>query len=536
MDSDYPPLPSSAAPQSKGVLHNGGSEHGYSSGMCPNNPDQSIDPLPAKPISKNGDMVVAYNDQDGLVSHRWQVSSEDMMRNSPYFRVLLDPHKFSEGRNLMEQKMSRFQLGDQKTTDENTSRVLPSVNLPVDHFTRRLGADAIELFLRILCFNSLTGKKKREFEAELRFLPTSLVARVIEIADVFNSPQAVRDTLKKTGYAFGKGRVVLSRFNSSLLKLSEDRIRQSIFVANFLDEQSVFQVLTHTLITMGSKFWVNGVELPAPDTLRWRYFSGGLEGEPYRSVIVWLNANKSSEELYYRRQCVLNTITDLQAYFLREYGALEELDDPKHTYTNPASVPTTSFRPRQFQCRMAFGNSSACDAFHLGQMTRFFTLRTKTVFLGSSLIDPDFDPEDDSSHDPDAFNSTDRQNSGPPADITAIIASLKTFPDYQIDPSHTGCGVRRRIVPPLDCVEKFVADSRGLLGVFFRHTPSSSSSPSPLASVAWTNRSLPRAKAVDIRSSRIHAIYNTSGPSRLASSQEDEARLLFTAKKRNWEA
>lgn len=238
------------------------------------------------------------------------------------------------------------------------------------------------------------------------------------------------------------------------------------------------------------------------------------------------------EELYYRRQCVMNTITDLQAYFLRAYGALEESDDPKQMLSNPASVPTTSLRPRQFQCRMAFGNSSACDAFHLGQMTRFFTLRTKTVFLGSSLLDPDFNPEDDQNSESD--DTPERPQSGPPADITAIIASLKTFPDYQIEPSHTGCGVRRRFVPALDCIEKFVGDSRGLLGVSLRHRLSFSSE--PLSSISWSNRAIPRAKAVDIRSSRINAIhYRSPRTSRSTSSQEDEARLLFTAKTRNWE-
>lgn len=242
----------------------------------------------------------------------------------------------------------------------------------------------------------------------------------------------------------------------------------------------------------------------------------------------------NAEELYYRRQCVLNTITDLQAYFLRAYGALEEPEDPKQVLSNPASVPTTALRPRQFQCRMAFGNSSACDAFHLGQMTRFFTLRTKTVFLGSSLIDPDFDPEDNLTRAND--DTVGRRQSGPPTDITAIITSLKTFPDYQIEPSHTGCGVRRRIVPALDCIEKFVADGRGLLGISLRHSPSPSSATS-LASVSWSNRALPRAKAVDIRSSSINDIcYPSRRSSRSASSQEDEARLFFTARTRNWES
>lgn len=233
---------------------------------------------------------------------------------------------------------------------------------------------------------------------------------------------------------------------------------------------------------------------------------------------------RSAEELYYRRQCVLNTITDLQAYFLRAYGALEEPEPP----ASPTLTPVVPTRTRQLQCRWGFGNSSVCDAFHLGQMTRFFTLRTKTVFLGSSLIDPDFsvDPRQDHGYDTDHAI---QPHQGPPADITSIIASLKQIPDYQIDSNHTGCGVRRRIVPTLDSIEKFVADGRGLLGVLPARI-------APLASSSWTNPSQQRAQAVDVRSSRIMAIHPPSQSTRLGSSQEGDARLLFTARKRNWEA
>lgn len=205
---------------------------------------------------------------------------------------------------------------------------------------------------------------------------------------------------------------------------------------------------------------------------------------------------------------------------------MEELDT-KQTSTTPGSA--TTIRPRQFQCRWGSENSSVCDAFHLGQMTRFFTMRTKTVFLGSSLIDPDFNlDEDDDAND--NMNTPERALSEPPSDITSIIASLKQFPDYQIDTGHTGCGVRRRLVPALDCIEKFVGDGRGLLGVFLRHG-------SPLSSISWTNRALPTAKTVDIRSSSINTIhYTNQSLRRSANSQEDQARLLFTARSRNWEA
>lgn len=242
----------------------------------------------------------------------------------------------------------------------------------------------------------------------------------------------------------------------------------------------------------------------------------------------------------------MNTITDLQAYFLRAYGALEEDTGPKPTTTNhPMTVPATSttIRPRQFQCRFGFANSNACDAFHLGQMTRFFALRTKTIFLGSTLLDPDFTldfDEEDEEKAGDEYGDATKQRpsqattpSGPPNDITAIIASIKQFPDYQIDSNHTGCGVRRRIIPALDCIERFVGDGRGLLGVILR--PGDGGHKLPLAASSWANRSLRRAQSVDIRLSKISAIRYTTPGSARPTSQEEDVRLFFTAKKRHWE-
>lgn len=295
MDSEYPPLPPSGALRSSfqslslDSIIQPTSAPGESPGCQPGDSSSTTQSI-TKVISRNGDVVIDYTDRDmapdSRVSYRWRVASEDLMLNSPYFRALLDPNKFSEGRNLLEQKMNRshnasLQTDDQETnptSNEDICNALPKVNLPVDNFTRRLGVDAIELFLRILSVNSLADEEKAGFAGELRFYPTSLVARLVEVADVFNSPNIVRDMLQRSGYSFGKGKIGLNRFNPLLLKMSEERIRQIIFIADFLDERSAFQIFTHTLIIVGSKFWINGVDPPISDTLRWRYFSDGLEG------------------------------------------------------------------------------------------------------------------------------------------------------------------------------------------------------------------------------------------------------------------
>ncbi|EAW07247.1 uncharacterized protein ACLA_019520 [Aspergillus clavatus NRRL 1] len=495
----------------------------------PHQPEQD-----AKALVHRGDVILQYTSTESsrsnpprTVIHRWQVSSEDLVKNSPYFRALLDPNKFSEGRHFMQQRtiwsqrqapeIEQDEHGQLPGSNGNALHITqPTIRLPDDQFLSNPGADAIELFLKILSYNSFADDTKHQFDAELRSQPTSLVARLVETGDALNSPHAVRDALRRSTYVYGKGKISLSKFDTALLKLSEDRIRQSIIIARFLDDQHVFHVMTHALIVIGSRHWVNGIENHSPGPLQWTYLPDGLE-----------------EELFYRRQCVLNTIADLQAYFLRAYGALEETPDhePK---ANAPTLPgfTSTLQPRQFQCRCGYGNSNACDAFHLGQMIRFFTLRTKTIFLGSSLLDPDFSPEalDDTEHsrEPPGFPAP-----GPPADITAVISALKQCPDYQLDANHIGCGVRRRFVPPLDCIERFVGDGRGLLGVELRSWDARSWR---LASGSWANRSRARAAVVEIRVSKIVAVRATPSGLLRASSQEENARFFFTARKRNWEA
>lgn len=327
MNSDYPPLPPSKGPGS-------GSEAGSPSvqtlplreaadtntntntdapsvsseevqvreSTSGNEPQQYV-----MVISSHGDVIVEYadRDQDGLPSassvSRWLVASEDLMQNSPYFRALLDPNKFSEGRDFMKQKevliAAAAESGtnnDERATenplsmlspllssDADALRALPTLSLPVDEVTQRLGVNTIELFLRVLSYSSLENTQNRVFNNALKPFPPSVIARLIHLADTFNSPQVVREALKRSGYAYGKGRVSVTKFNQSLLKMSEDRIRHIIYIAHFLDESTAYQVMAHTLVVLGSKYWVNGVEVPSdPEngTFRWQYFADGLEG------------------------------------------------------------------------------------------------------------------------------------------------------------------------------------------------------------------------------------------------------------------
>jgi hypothetical protein len=234
----------------------------------------------------------------------------------------------------------------------------------------------------------------------------------------------------------------------------------------------------------------------------------------------------------------MNTITDLQAHFLRIYGGLEEIPDTHVSKPAPSratlgtSFSSSSFH-REYQCRAGFGNGSQCDLFHLGQMTRFFALRSKSIFLGSTLIDPDFRMDEEDEDDVENGGATPASYSGPPSDIISIFASMKQYPDYQIDTNHQGCGVRRRILPVLNGIEKFILDPRGLLGIDLQEWEDSSKRPQ----FQWSSKTNRKKHVVDIRFEKIVCIHMSANFSLArAASPEEDAKLLFTAKKRNWES
>jgi hypothetical protein len=494
---------------------------------------------PSSPIivSPSGDVILKYTKPSSGGCYYWKVDSRMLKENSPYFRVLLDPTKgFVEG-----------QLLAQQLSETSGSGFLPIVVVPATPFTELYGADALELFLQVLCLESLASDENDDddegletvFSFNLKAQPLSLIARLVDIADYYNSPYPVLDALHLLDYSLGKGKSRLQKFSETTLKMSEDRIRQTIVVANFLNQEYIAKVMTHALVIAGSRRWVHSPQVPEGPYLRWQHLANGLEGmiQSHRTMHVLYSKKKtmanlySLEELYYRRQCVLNTITDLQAYFLRKYGALES-DEPMPT-TSKAVPHHTTHQHRVFQCRAGLGNASQCDLFHLGQMTRFFALRAKSIFIGSTLIDPDFSPpgaedEDDGEEQP-----------SPSLDISSLIVSLKKHPDYQIDLNHQACGVKRRLLPILDGIEKFVMDGRGMLGV----VPSTWEQPENRQRLQWKSGAL-FAEEVCIILNQISyvnigprgaAVTKGSSYSARSLSQEDHARALFTAKKRKWE-
>ncbi|KAJ5948149.1 hypothetical protein N7466_001164 [Penicillium verhagenii] len=454
-------------------------------------------------ISPNGDMVIEYADPSSdKGSMLWQVSHDLLITKSIYFKNLLHPQKFSEGAKFAQQLKTIHASLESKphaSLKGSPNRVtLPVVVINPNSTIRLCGADILGLFLKVLCLESMDDPVRELFEDALKIESTSVIAKVIQIADSLNSPEALGRLLRSSGYQYGKkGSVSFSSFSPQLLNMSEDRIRQIILISSTLQNYDITRVMTHTLILLGSKYWHHGPHLPDDDYLAWQYLPERVE-----------------EELYYRRQCIMATIVDLQAYFLRAYGVLENVN----------TKPTP-----QFQCKAGLANGSQCDVFQAGQLVRFFIMRSKSVFLGSNLIDPEFTFNPGNEGSESQINQSDLFDS---CDIISTLKTLKEYPDYHVDPNHGSCGIKRRITPIIPYIENMLLHPMSLVGVDYGKWRE----PSTHQATQW--KTTTRAHCVEIGQSGF-AIQNAeNGPWRnlMAMGRDDTTcRLVFTARQHKWE-
>ena len=117
-----------------------------------------------------------------------------------------------------------------------------------------------------------------------------------------------------------------------------------------------------------------------------------------------------TDELIYRRQCVLDTLNSIQKHFIALY---------------------TSRKP---QCRLGYGSSPNCDSYQLGEIIRFFS-RKGLLRIESSFAD--IREEDIKSYS---------------GSVEDIVAKLRECTSYQIDAYHQHCGLRTRLLPILDSI------------------------------------------------------------------------------------
>ncbi|KAF2219060.1 hypothetical protein BDZ85DRAFT_269276 [Elsinoe ampelina] len=129
---------------------------------------------------------------------------------------------------------------------------------------------------------------------------------------------------------------------------------------------------------------------------------------------AWADLGSLEDELHARRIALLDTIQSIQSFFLAQYSS------------------------RMRQCRLGYDSSAACDSYQLGEAVKFFS-RSGTFSLSGSLL-----PDDD---------ATPWEG-----DLLEILEKWKMCPEYQIDSNHHHCGIRTRLLPILERMERAIED------------------------------------------------------------------------------
>ncbi|KAK2783824.1 hypothetical protein FQN52_009471 [Onygenales sp. PD_12] len=498
-------------------------------------------------VCPDGDAAVEFTASPGKgessqhhpaqIKYLIRVSSNALREASPYFRVFLDPEKFREGREFLEER-ARLDARYGTDTDMDSPGIeeLPRIPLELPPVAGRFDkADLMEAFLKLLhlrytetdvtetgiTVQAPTYAQTQDALETLPERPTSFLASLVVLSDRFDGLQALNRALVVPLANWATLReYILSKtdrlLRSSRLLGDEGLMRLAIYLALFLRDEDRVIALTHRLIVDGSTEWVDG---------------GTGEVAGIDKPIWWNLPNGIEEEMRFRHQAILNTISDLQSHFLRAYGAIP----PEPVPAPPGSATTTTSRPRpKLQCRRMYANSPACDSFHLGEMIRFFSTRTKTLQLESTLSRNDEEEDDDQ----------DTQQTPPPpqrpkpkskTNIRTLIASLRECPEHQIDNNHVGCGLRRRLLPALDLLASFTVNSVSTVGFCMKHCDLAT------GKGLWGGRGVSGCARVQIGAGKVERVVYCGGEQGgkvgcKCVMWADLAREVFTAWEREWSA
>lgn len=226
---------------------------------------------------------------------RFRTTSTTLKTASDYFKVLLDPAKFQEGRQFLETiDALRVQYGSVELALRRAEiDELPQVTLELPPISSRVNQVALlGDFLRLLADSPFTNtavpetiaKKPISFLASLAALLDRYGARHI-LNQALKAHEPGDDSLKLADGASERQRLRhrLQTFRSD----DEERVREAIFLAQCLRDSKAFGLLTHKLVVSGSREWAQGFDerQAGIDRPIWWQLSGSVEG---RQLIMFL--------------------------------------------------------------------------------------------------------------------------------------------------------------------------------------------------------------------------------------------------------
>lgn len=343
-------------------------------------------------IDATGDLILDISQEQGSQQFSYRVNSEVLKANSRYFEKLLSD-RFSEGRQLST-ALQTLKINGYKSNAEAPAGVLPRVVIIDVGRTALSKANSIQNLVKDF-LSALHG-----LDLSTPSPPIANLFNLAVVADRFDAAPCLASYVQRRKFlqiidAKAKGKPTLT--------LTEERIRQKLFVGLRFDQSSWVSKYSKHLIMRDSVQW-------QPDTR-----------EDHTKAQWWDIPNGVEDELVVRREYILETINSLQAHFLGLYTSGER------------------------QCKLGYDTSLQCDSFQLGEMVRFFH-KIDTVRLQGKIYD-------------------DTKPVYYRGDIENLLASLRQCSNYQVDANHAHCGLRSRLLPLLAFLEYQLSGENGALDI-----------------------------------------------------------------------
>ncbi|KAI9695425.1 MAG: hypothetical protein M1820_008610 [Bogoriella megaspora] len=339
-------------------------------------PSETEDSQEPAIISESGDLVLSLRHEVGKglwQKYKYRVNTQEIQRNSKYFdHLLCGP--FVEAQKVSEALQRLRQVS-------GSPAEIPSADLPVLEI-EDMGMISVSKSIHGLMSDFLRALHDQEMVGKVNILGN--IANLTVVADRF-------DALEWFSHYVAR-RKLLRPKDISEAKMTEIQLRQKLFVGSLLDYEPWVGLSSQRLIIKGSARWQTDAKDEAINAAWW-ILPKGLE-----------------EELQYRRECILDTLSSLQAHFIDIYSS------------------------RERQCKLGYSDSLACDAFQLGEAIRWLS-RVDLLRFHSKVYDVDVSPQ--------IYKG----------DMYDLIGTLRSCPEYQINSNHSHCGFRTRLLPIVETIE-----------------------------------------------------------------------------------
>ncbi|RGP68639.1 hydroxyproline-rich glyco [Fusarium longipes] len=319
----------------------------------------------------------------------YRVNLAALKKHSKYFSNLLSNSQFREAKLITDihEKLAQLKIN----TKEADVQDLPWIPITDDDdATRAAGRENVmEDILNIIHQQpTKTSRGTMSYVTTLaivadRFDCVAAVARVLNTDLKFKWPLTSNKPLRSED-----GRPAEA----------EQVLRQKILVAWLLGQPMRLQQSSREIIMRGSSLWSEFHDPDTNMTAAWWNLPDGLE-----------------EELRYRRESILNTVSSVQRHFL------------------------ALFSSRERQCKLGYDSSAACDSYQLGQMLKFFVNKNLLFLVDYSPASLNMVPDTAM------------------IEIEELLTTLQQCPSYQVDKNHTNCGLRTRLEPILSYMRSMLS-------------------------------------------------------------------------------